>query len=335
MTATAAAYTGAEARETQVTVDAAGAVMGGATRFLVELRRYLGPDDGRGVRVIGEGRRISAGWLARRELVAACERRVALNNVSFVSPGGERWVLLRNALHFLSDEEAREVGGAVTRRTRAIGTIAKAAALRADCIVVPCSAMADRVAAALPGVRRRIAVRHHPVSADTMPANDTPEHAVLCPVVFGGYKAIPARLRDLLSAAGQGGYRDVDLRVTAARDELPPDLAGHPQVVALGRLPHTELMSWWSRSAAVFFPTRVDSFGYPLAEARVYGRPVIAQDTAQAREIAGSALCGYQAGEPGTLTAALERALKEQVTPDPAPFEPGSYFLWLLDGEPR
>ncbi|MGH3345161.1 MAG: glycosyltransferase [Carbonactinosporaceae bacterium] len=334
MKATLATYPAAAAREAQVTVDAAGAVMGGATRFLVELGRYLGRVDGHRVRVIGEGRRISPRWLARRELVTASERRVALNNMSFVSPGGERWVLLRNALHFLTEAEAREVGGAVERRTRAIGVLVRAAAGRADVVVVPCSAMADRVAAVLPGVRNRIVVRHHPVSPDAMPANDAPDHAVLCPVVFGGYKAIPMRLRELLAAAEQGGYSDVEIRVTAACDELPGDLSGHPQVVALGRLPHAELMSWWSRSAAVFFPTRVDSFGYPLAEARVYGRPVIAQDTAQAREIARSALCGYQAGEPHTLVAALESSLKEQVIPDPAPFEPGSYFRWLLDGEP-
>ena len=33
---------------------------------------------------------------------------MALNNVGFVTPGGQRWTLLRNALHFLTEgEQAR------------------------------------------------------------------------------------------------------------------------------------------------------------------------------------------------------------------------------------
>ena len=33
---------------------------------------------------------------------------MALNNVGFVAPGGQRWTLLRNALHFLTEgEQAR------------------------------------------------------------------------------------------------------------------------------------------------------------------------------------------------------------------------------------
>ena len=52
---------------------------------------------------------------------------MALNNVGFLTPGGERWTLLRNALHFLSkvernvlDPEMR-VAGKPADRDRAPG----------------------------------------------------------------------------------------------------------------------------------------------------------------------------------------------------------------------
>ena len=90
----------------------------------------------------------------------------------------------------------------------------------------------------------------------------------------------------------------------------------------------------WARSRAIYFPTGLESFGYPLAEARVSGQPVIARDTAQNREIAGPALCGYTLGDPDSLRRAVEVALTADVAPDPGPFDPDQYFGWLL-GPPR
>ena len=50
---------------------------------------------------------LSPAWLAAREASAVRRsRRVALNNVGFLTPGGERWTLLANALHFLTAPEA-------------------------------------------------------------------------------------------------------------------------------------------------------------------------------------------------------------------------------------
>jgi hypothetical protein len=58
---------------------------------------------------------------------------------------------------------------------------------------------------------------------------------------------------------------------------------------------------------------------------------VIAQDTAQNREIAGRpALRGYSTGDPASLRSALERALTLDLTPDPGPFDPDTYFGWML-----
>ena len=57
---------------------------------------------------------------------------------------------------------------------------------------------------------------------------------------------------------------------------------------------------------------------------------MIARDTPQNTEIAGSALCGYTAGEAGSLRHAIELAMKTELSPDPDPFDPDAYFDWML-----
>lgn len=76
--------------------------------------------------------------------------------------------------------------------------------------------------------------------------------------------------------------------------------------------------------------TKATDLGYPLAEARVSGQPVIARDTAENREIAGPVLCEYTLGDPNSLRRAVEAALTADVAPDPGPFDPDKYLAWLL-----
>ena len=51
---------------------------------------------------------------------------------------------------------------------------------------------------------------------------------------------------------------------------------------------------------------------------------------AQNKEIAGSALYGFLPNDPDSLRHAVKFALTSDVPPDPAPFDPDSYFDWLL-----
>jgi glycosyltransferase involved in cell wall biosynthesis len=263
----------------------------------------------------------------------AGSRRVALNNVSFVSPGGERWTLLRNALHFLNGAEAASLDPALAAAMHRAAAVVRLSARRADVLVVPSTAMADRVTRILPGVRRRIVVRPHPVSADSVPQLPR-DPAILCPVLFASYKRMDERLGELLVAIREYGDPAVRLRVTASPADLPASFAADPAIEFVGRVDQQDLRRVWARSRAIYFPTGLESFGYPLAEARVCGRPVIALATTQNREIAGPALCGYTTGDPGSLLQAVTLALTTEVAPDPAPFDPDAYFNWML-GLPR
>lgn len=314
-----------------VTVDIAGGQAGGAARYAGELRAYLTRTPRPDVHVIGSGRHVGQAWLVRREMSGArAIRRIAVNNVSFVAPGGERWTLLRNALHFLTEEEESGLDPSLRSVNRRKTAIVRLTARRADVLVAPCSAMAERVISILPSVRNRIVVRPHPVSAHTI--GPTPlDDIILCPVIFESYKRMTEHISEFLAAVDRHIDHSVKLYVTAERSEVPTDLAAHPRLHFTGRLPHSELRALWGRSRAIFFPPGLESFGYPVAEARVNGKPVISQDTKQNQEIGGAALSGFTTGDPRSLLSATLFALTTEVKPDPAPFDPDSYFNWLLD----
>jgi glycosyltransferase involved in cell wall biosynthesis len=312
-----------------VIVDIAGSRMGGAARYVAELRRYLADADRGDVDVIGSSRHLSPRWLVRRESYRhPVGRRVALNNVSFVRPGGPRWTLLGNALHFLSEAEAVHLDPALRSVAGRQAKVVRLAARRSDILVAPCSAMAERVVTALPCLRDRVVVRPHPVTADPAPDRDG-QLAILVPVLFAPYKDMAGRLHELMTVL-DAIQAPAKVWVTANPAEVGRKLAADPRIELLGNVSYRQLRRRWADCRAIYFPTWLESFGYPLAEARACGRPVIGRDTEQNREIAGSALCAFTDGDPGSLQAAVDRALSLRVTPDPVPFDPPAYFDWLL-----
>ena len=317
-----------------VIVDAAGGQMGGAARFRDELLGYLDRTGREDVEIIGSLQRVRPGWLWRRELTSRTRgRRIAANNVGFVTPGGERWTLLRNVFHFPTEGDDAWLDPAERAKIRRDAVVVHLAARRSDVIVAPSTAMAERIATVRPELSSRVVVRLHPVSADLIPRLPGGP-VILCPVLFYSYKQMPQRLTELLDAIGDLEDPSIRVQVTAHAAEVPAAIACHPQVELLGRLPRSELRGIQSRSRAIYFPTGLESFGYPLAEARVSGQPVIARDTTQNREIAGPALCRYTLGDTDSLRNAVQVALKAGVAPDPGPFDPDRYFEWML-GLPR
>jgi hypothetical protein len=316
-----------------VTIDVAGGPAGGAARFRTEVCEYVKQHAREDVEVIGMRRRLSPAWLVGREALAARKsRRVALNNVGFFTPGGERWTLLANALHFLTAAEAAGLDPALRAMVAQQAVVVHRAAKRSDVLIAPCTAMAERIAGILPEVTNRLVVRMHPVSAN--PVSEQPDsQLILCPVVFESYKHMTQRLTEWLTAVDHSMNRSVRMFVTASPAEVPVSLAVSPRMHFVGRLDHAELCRLWARSRAVYFPPGLEAFGFPLAEARVYGQPVIARDTPQNREIADLALCGYTIGDPDSLRQATEVALTKKLAPDPGPFNPDAYFEWMLGSQ--
>lgn len=312
------------------TIDLAGGKVGGAARYRTELCAYLARRDRRDVKLIGASRQLSLAWLAAREATAVRRsRRIALNNVGFLTPGGARWTLLVNALHFLTGPELAALDAPLRAEISRQARIVHQAARRSDVLVAPCAAMADRIAAVLPDVTDRLTTRMHPISARAGAPARPRGALILCPVLFAPYKQMAERIGEWVAAIDDAMDDSVRLIVTASAAEVPASLTS-PRLRFVGRLGVDRMQDLWHRSRAVYFPTSVESFGYPLAEARASGVPVIARDMPQNREIAGPALCGYTAGDPDSLLRATEAALSATPEPDPGPFDPDAYFDWML-----
>jgi glycosyltransferase involved in cell wall biosynthesis len=313
-----------------VTIDLAGGNLGGAARYRGELSGYLERRARHDVRLIGASRRLSPVWLAAREATAVRRsRRIALNNVGFLTSGGERWTLLTNALHFLTGAEMAALDPRLRAAVSRQAGMVWRAARRSDVLIAPCTAMAERITAVLPEVADRVNVRMHPISVSAAPRRPRGP-LILCPVLFAPYKHMADRIGEWLSAVDEAMDDAVRLIVTASPAEVPTSLATSPRLHLVGRLSVAQTRELWSRCQAIYFPTGLESFGCALAEARVDGVPVIARDTQQNREIADTALCGYTLGDGDSLRYAIEAALNLRITPDPEPFDPDAYFDWML-----
>lgn len=307
-------------------LDVAGARSGGAARWRVEARKWVRERAGTDVLLLGMGEQVEPRWLVRRELVGWTARRIAANNVSFVGGRGPRIVLLRNALHFLREQDFESVPE-VPASVRLQALVVRATARRADVLVVPCSDMADRVRDAVASGASRIVVRHHPLTAEVRRRAASGDPYIL-------YPSIPARHKDLTGTLGslvevlEDVAPDLCVRVTAPAGALGA-LASHSLVRAVGVQDLEAMDNLRAEAEALYAPSKVESFGYPVAEARAAGVPVIAVDTPQNREIAGRALFGYKYGSRESLASAVEAAITATIEPEPRPFDPDTYFSWL------
>ncbi|WP_379923057.1 glycosyltransferase family 4 protein [Erythrobacter sp. R86502] len=97
------------------------------------------------------------------------------------------------------------------------------------------------------------------------------------------------RLRDFMGAGtpdlifiGQRGWLADDVFAELDRDQPP-----HGRVIELGRCDDAALASWIAGSRAVLMPSHAEGYGLPVIEALALGAPVIANDLAVYREIAG------------------------------------------------
>ena len=311
--------------------------MGGARRFVDELDAYLAEKE-RSVTVLGRDARLTLAHLVGRERHAdqsGC--RIAANNVSFAR-GHTKKVLLRNALHFLSDAERRSLGSAVaSRRLRSEAMLVRAMASRADRIIVPSLSMADRVSAKCPALASRIEVKPHPVSlAPKLPREIIGPPRILLPVLYADFKRLNKTLPVVAAAIDRieaDSHPGLSFRVTLSADEAA--LCGIGQfrtVVALGRLSTQQVSNEWGRSSVIVYPTSIESFGYPLAEANLRRLPVLARGDDWVREIAEDALVPLDLASSATVERSIRTALGYQPPArDVSIFNRANYFDTLFD----
>ncbi len=314
-------------------VDVAGGRSGGAARFRGALWTYLDNYPTVEVTLIGDGRRLSSSWVLERELVRGYQRRVALNNLPFLRPGGENWLLLRNPLHFVRPQE-HDTFPKIPVWVRAEIPIVRRLSALADVIVVPSQSMARRIEDVAPSLSSRIVVRHHPldVSGASMspPIGPMPSAFILIPMLPSPHKDLGGLIPRVALARDHAA---LDLQVVATvreRDVAQGLPAGLKGVTFLGPQPPERVLSLTASATVVINGSGMESFSYNLAEARSLGVPIIAPATDLTTEIGGSAAIPVHMDQVGEIADALIHAVSLQVVPDPSPFDPKRYFDWLL-----
>jgi glycosyltransferase involved in cell wall biosynthesis len=319
--------------QSSVALDLSGGRSGGAGRFREQWLKYAAERPELSGVAIGLGESVSPKWLIRRELSARGRRTViSANNVGFWAAGDHRITLLRNANHFLTAREWEKTGHLLGRSFTTQVRLVRAVARRSAMLVVPSNSMGERVAAHLPELADRLVVRFHPLEAPAVVKDEDAPPIILCPIVDSPFKKLARHLEDLHLALGS---RDIQVISTSREDAAPLNVRADKRFQFIGTVSREDLARIYASATAVYYPTHVESFGYPLAEARASGLPVIAQQSPHNAEIAGSALCGYSTDSAGSLRDAIDSALSGARLPDPDPFGRDSYFSWLLTGPAR
>lgn len=111
---------------------------------------------------------------------------------------------------------------------------------------------------------------------------------------------------------------------------LPAQYA-RENVRCVGRLPYEQVQAYYA-SSTLLFPSYMETFGYPLAEARSAGTVILAADTPFAREV----LAGYENGyffdpfRPEELAQLMEKVISgELVRKESVPAAPQSRDGWV------
>lgn len=78
-------------------------------------------------------------------------------------------------------------------------------------------------------------------------------------------------------------------------------------IVNIGEVPHKNLDGYYRKSDCLFFPSLLESFGNPVAEAMAYGLPVVVPDLGWARAVCGRAGIYYQSG---SIDEAFEKIMR-------------------------
>ena len=153
--------------------------------------------------------------------------------------------------------------------------------------------LADR----LPGATVRVlpfvatALRDRLIANDA-PAHDRPaaSHRYLYPADREGHKNQTTLLRAWAILAAEGLRPNLELTLhrpefLAACAEAGVTPEALPNVTALGRVPHAEILAKFAAGASLIFPSRSETLGLPLLEATATGADILVSELDYARDV--------------------------------------------------
>ncbi|NOZ23699.1 MAG: glycosyltransferase [Planctomycetes bacterium] len=201
-------------------------------------------------------------------------------------------------------------------------------------VFVPTDSMGERVLRWLPQLRSKIVTNHYGVEAP--PAKKAPPFRVkdfdacvpsdAVVLLYVSHYARHKNFDTLVSAIpliqhrlnrpvrvvvtariGEGvRWCGWDTSVTAQKMRV---LGVEDAVIQLGTIPHPDLPALYRWCDLFVFPSYLESFGQPLAEAMASGLPVVASDEPVCRELCGDAARYFDTFDPQSLASAVADAL--------------------------
>lgn len=184
---------------------------------------------------------------------------------------------------------------------------------------VAVSDYARRSLARLPALARKVAVVHHGVDELFRATPGRPREGFLLAVAD---LYVQKNLLALVEAVAllRRSRPDAELRIAGSpvdsdyAAQVEARIAQHGlggAVTLLGPQPKAALADLYRRCAVFVFPSTVETFGQPLAEAMASGAPVACADAAAMPEVLGDAGLYFEPRAPEAIAAAIQRLLDE------------------------
>ena len=190
---------------------------------------------------------------------------------------------------------------------RLIGRIIKRSAKKSNCVIVQTEWMKEAVCkqCRLPAERVRVVMPQvKPFDGEKKLELDAT--SFFYPTSLGVYKNNAA----VFTACEQLDQKGLEFDVVLTL----PESVSNGQVKCVGRIPYEDVVDCYHTST-LLFPSYIETFGYPLAEARQAGTIVLAADTDFSREV----LRGYENAyffdpfKPQELADLMEQVIRGQI----------------------
>jgi hypothetical protein len=194
-----------------------------------------------------------------------------------------------------------------------IGAIIKRSVQKSDHVIVQTQWMKEAVCRLCPISADRVSVVMPQVKSLEMDAVSTLDTtAFFYPTALAVYKNNAA----VYAASHQLEQKGLTFSVTLT---LPQEQS-KGCVTCVGRLASEELAAYY-RTSTLIFPSYIETFGYPLAEARQAGTIVLASDTAFSREVLADYPNAYffDPYQPQELADLMERVMRGDIARQAVP----------------
>jgi glycosyltransferase involved in cell wall biosynthesis len=215
-----------------------------------------------------------------------------------------------------------------------------------DEVWVQTASMARAMRAAYPGVNVQVVplvddelaaavARAAAAEAARAARTDFAAHSFFYPADGVSHKNHPALLQAWAALADQGLFpklfltlrpHEMEAAVRACR-ATPTQLAA---VENLGRIPREQVLQRLQASSALIFPSRFETFGLPMVEARSLGVPVVASERDFVRDVCTPAQT-FDPTSPASIAAAVRRFVEGAQPPEATYYTAADIVRRLLD----